>query len=150
MMLISGVGFSVVCGVSLSGAVDKGAEELGWCVSRRAAPARPLCLRLDMRTAGACSVQLSCLVGTRASVLTRLPPPPLAASMHLAFAMRSQEKGEYAKWSSKNEFQIKDLVDVDDFVEDVKDETSWMVDWKKGGEDGEDGGEEGGEAKKNE
>jgi hypothetical protein len=30
MMLISGVGFSVMCGVALSGAVDKGAEELGW------------------------------------------------------------------------------------------------------------------------
>jgi hypothetical protein len=30
MMLISGVGFSVVCGVALSGAVDKDAEELGW------------------------------------------------------------------------------------------------------------------------
>jgi hypothetical protein len=28
-------------------------------------------------------------------------------------------------------FQIKDLVDVDDFVDDVKDETSWMVDWDK-------------------
>jgi hypothetical protein len=28
-------------------------------------------------------------------------------------------------------FQIKDLVDVPDFIEDVKDETSWMVDWDK-------------------
>jgi len=33
MMLISGVGFSVVCGVALSGAVDKGAEQLGWYVA---------------------------------------------------------------------------------------------------------------------
>lgn len=72
MMLISGVGFSVMCGVALSGAVDKGAEELG-----------------------------------------------------------CQEKGEYDNWKNKNEFQIKDLVDVPDFIEDVKDETSWMVDWDK-------------------
>lgn len=33
MMLISGVGFSAVCGVALSGAVDQGAEVVGWCVS---------------------------------------------------------------------------------------------------------------------
>jgi len=33
MMLISGVGFSAVCGVALSGAVDQGAEAVGWCVS---------------------------------------------------------------------------------------------------------------------
>lgn len=34
-MLISGVGFSVVCGVALTGAVDKGAEKLGMCVHYR-------------------------------------------------------------------------------------------------------------------
>lgn len=30
LMLISGVGFSAVCTVALSGAVDQGAEKLGW------------------------------------------------------------------------------------------------------------------------
>lgn len=80
LMLISGVGFSVVCGISLSGAVDKGAE-----------------------------------------------------------ALQIQEKGEYEKWNSKNEFQVKDLVDVPDFIEDVKDETQWIYDWKKG-EAGAEGG----------
>jgi hypothetical protein len=29
VMLVSGIGFSAVCGVALSGAVDKGAEKLG-------------------------------------------------------------------------------------------------------------------------
>ena len=76
MMLISGVGFSVVCGVALTGAVDKGAEGVGL-----------------------------------------------------------QEDGEYEKWKNKNEFQIQDLVDVPDFIDDVKDETSWIVDWKKSGEE---------------
>jgi hypothetical protein len=32
VMLVSGIGFSAVCGVALSGAVDKGAEKLGMCV----------------------------------------------------------------------------------------------------------------------
>ena len=60
-------------------------------------------------------------------------------SLHLHTC--SQEKGEYEKWASKNEFQIKDLVDVPDFIEDVKDETSWMVDWDKGKENNEESGD---------
>ncbi|KAJ1482708.1 hypothetical protein T484DRAFT_1897198 [Baffinella frigidus] len=33
-----------------------------------------------------------------------------------------QEKGELTRWQSKNEFQYKDLYDMDAFVEDIKEE----------------------------
>lgn len=57
-------------------------------------------------------------------------------------ASRRQEEGELEKWSSKNEFQIKDLVDGPDFIQDVKDETGWMIDWKKHEEGGEESNKE--------
>lgn len=43
----------------------------------------------------------------------------------------SQEEGEYEKWKNKNEFKLYDLVDMPAFVQDVKDESSYMIDWKK-------------------
>ena len=45
-------------------------------------------------------------------------------------------------------FKIKDLVDVDDFVDDVKDETAWMVDWDKKASDDAEGVPAGDDAKK--
>lgn len=66
-------------------------------------------------------------------------PAPSPRSDHLHVYAHSQEEGEYEKWKNKNEFQLKDLVDVPDFVDDLKEETGWMYDWKK--DDGEEGAE---------
>ena len=62
--------------------------------------------------------------------------------MHPVRCARRQEEGELEKWSSKNEFQVKDLWDGPDFIQDVKDETAWIHDWKKDGEGGKENDEE--------
>ncbi|EKX54756.1 hypothetical protein GUITHDRAFT_99410 [Guillardia theta CCMP2712] len=42
-----------------------------------------------------------------------------------------QEKGELDKWRQKNEFDMRDLLDVDDFIKDVKEEIGLEVEEKE-------------------